>query len=298
MMSSGRGPGVIGMVMALVVLLGFGVLFLFAFDEGFQGGDQSIESVIAAQGREIINYQNVADSGRKSLALAPARLENSKELTRLKRENQTLQENITALQEKVSAGKADLVSRNEAFEGYKDEYRAYVRGKAKGETMVKLETVSGIVYKNVNIREVSAIGIQIRHDDGQKRIPFEELPEEMKDHFQFDAKQKEEALAAESAGREEHEAAVAVSDKQADLDLAAKRVKDAEAAKIQATRTIAIKSNRIKELTQDIERLNDAILVESKKTVSRASILRGEIAGKRREIAELSSQISSLKTQM
>jgi hypothetical protein len=34
LMQSGRGPGVIGMLLALVVLVGFGLLFMFAFDEG------------------------------------------------------------------------------------------------------------------------------------------------------------------------------------------------------------------------------------------------------------------------
>ena len=46
-MSSARGPGVIGMIMALIVLLGFGVLFMFAFDEDLQGGGQTIEALVA-----------------------------------------------------------------------------------------------------------------------------------------------------------------------------------------------------------------------------------------------------------
>ena len=71
MMSSGRGPGVIGMVMALIVLLGFGLLFMFAFDEGLQGGSQSIQSVIAQQAKHIIDDQQAITTGRESLAKIP-----------------------------------------------------------------------------------------------------------------------------------------------------------------------------------------------------------------------------------
>lgn len=48
MMSSGRGAGVIGSIMAVVVLGGFVLLFVLVFDEGLQGGGETIESVIAS----------------------------------------------------------------------------------------------------------------------------------------------------------------------------------------------------------------------------------------------------------
>lgn len=41
MMSSGRGPGVIGMILALIVLLGFGVLFMFASRKADRAGNRS-----------------------------------------------------------------------------------------------------------------------------------------------------------------------------------------------------------------------------------------------------------------
>ncbi len=54
---------------------------------------------------------------------------------------------------------------SKTFADYKDEYRAYARGKAKGETIETLETLTGVIYHNAIIREVTAIGIQIRHDE-------------------------------------------------------------------------------------------------------------------------------------
>ena len=56
--SSSRGAGVIGALLALLVLVGFGTLFLFVFDKGMQGGDITIESVIRDQDSTITSLKN------------------------------------------------------------------------------------------------------------------------------------------------------------------------------------------------------------------------------------------------
>ncbi len=242
------------MVMALVVLLGFGLLFMFASDETERGG-QSIESVIAQQAKDIESYQGSIVFSQKNLDLAPARSANAKELARLKRGNQALVEKSTGLAQAIETGKAAIAHKIQALADYKDQYRAYARGKAKGEAIAKLETLTGVVYNEVTIREVTAIGIQIRHADGQKRIPFEELPEAMKDRFQFDPKQKDEAVAAELASRNVHEAAVAVADDLAGQKMDAQRGKDAEAAKTKTLQDIAVKEGLIASIQSEIKGL-------------------------------------------
>ena len=74
LMSSGRGPGVIGMVMALFVLLGFGLLFTLAFDEGFQGEGITIEAEIANQAKAINGYMSQSEAGNLQLAGTSVRL--------------------------------------------------------------------------------------------------------------------------------------------------------------------------------------------------------------------------------
>ncbi len=294
------------MVMALVVLIGFGLLFMFAFDEGFQGGEQSIESVIAQQIKEISDYESSVANGRQSLEQAPMRLANTKELTRVKRENQSAAETITKLKDGITAGNAEIVSRNEAFDGYKDEYRTYVRGKAKGESMETLKTLTGAVYNKVNIREVTAIGIQIRHEEGQKRIPFEELPDEMKDHFQFDPNQKEKALASESATREAHEAAVAVASDIEDQQMDKQREKDAVQAKVRTRREIAAKEAQISSIQSEIQNLNsqmDRAAAEASAArsagrmhINKSSGISGNIRAKQNRISALRAEVSQLKS--
>ena len=258
MMSSGRGPGVIGMVMALVVLLGFGLLFMYASDETDRAG-QSIESVIAHQAKDIESQKATIIFERQKLDQAPARVANAKELARIKRESQALTDNSANLKTRIEAGKAEVALRLEALADYKDEYRAYARGKAKGETLDKLETLTGIVYNSVLIREVTAIGIQIRHADGQKRILFEDLPEAMKDRFQYDPKQKDQAMAEEAATRDVHEAAVAVADDLADQKMDAQREKDAEEVKARIRQDIAVKEGLVASIKEEIKGLEAEI---------------------------------------
>jgi hypothetical protein len=298
MMSSGRGPGVIGMVMALFVLIGFGLLFMFAFDEGFQGGELSIEAMIAQQAKEIQKSRESITSGQDRLAQVPAMVSKAKELASLKSKNQGYRDSIVNLKKAVENSNSKLALLKKDFESYKDEYRAFVRGKAKGEERAKLETKDGTVYEDVMIRDVSAIGIQIRHRGGQKRIPFEELPDEMQDYFQYDPNQKAEAIASENAARAGHEAAVAVTDEQQKQLMAAARAKEAEAAKVRAAQAISVKTAQAEDLEGRIERMEEAIQFESRKTLSRAGVMTVELANMRRQLTELRTQIATLQRQL
>ena len=295
LMSSERGPGVIGMMMGLFVLLGFGVLFVFAFDEGSQGGDHSIESVIKHQTEEIDGYQANIEFGKLKLDQAPARIAQGRELTRLKRGGQ---EAIVDLTKGIEKRSAAIALQEAAFGDYKDQYRAHVRGKAKGQTIGKLETLKRVVYNDVVIREVNPVGIQIRHADGHKRIPFEDLPETMKDHFQFDPKQKDQALAEESASMNELEAAVIVTNSLADKANVMRQSADAELIREKTIRAISSKESRIQALAGEIDRLNNSIREEERKPISKAPGMRFKVVDNGRAIIELRSQIATLRSRL
>lgn len=293
------------MLMALLVLLGFGALFMFAFDEGLQGGAQSIESVIVNQAKQILSDQQSITAGREVLAQVPTKVANAKELNRLKYENDSLKTKTADLVSAVAAKKAEVVSSIDTFEAYKDRFRAYIRGKAKGEAMEKLETLSGTIYTNVNIREVTAIGIQIRHEGGQKRIAFEELPEEMKDRFQFDPKQKEKALTQETENFVKHEAAVAAADQIADQQLDKQREVDSAKAKEQKKLAILTKEGQIKGLEDEIRGLNAdldraaaaaaAARAAGRMHLNKSNTISGTIRLKQNRIATLRSEVLQLR---
>ena len=295
MMSSARGPGVIGTIMALAVMAIFVLLFIFAFDERFQGGAQSIHSIIAQQEVDLANYRSVIVDGQTSLAKVPALVAAAKELTRLNRENRTNEENIGRLGKNIESAKEETARINNTFEGYKNQYRAFVRNKAKGETIETLKTQIGVTYKNVNIREVTAVGIQIRHDEGQKRIPYEELPPAMQDHFQFDAKQKAEAVAKEQASWNEHEAAVSAAGQSSVQQAAEKAKTNDRETKAKLAQLLSIKVSRLQSLTDEISSLEMAIQREVYKSISRAPEMRSQLAVKQSELSALRVEIERIR---
>ena len=296
LMSSGRGPGVIGMLLAMVVLVGFGLLFMFAFDEGMQGADQSIESVISNQAKEIDNLTSGIAHGEKELTKAPALIAVGKKLKDLKRENQFRDGNIDGLKKGIASANEAITAKLAEFEAYKDKYRAFARGKAKGRELEKLETRDGSAYQKVVIREVTAIGFQIMHDGGQKRIAFEQLPAEMQDEFQFDPKQKAEAVAKEAAFENEHENAVTAAQEVAGQQAAVQREKAAEEKRQNMVRAIAVKESRIESLKTEIKQLNEDLPKQSLKSISNAPQMKLQLSNKQRELSALSAEVARLRS--
>ena len=295
LMSSGRGPGVIGMLLALVVLVGFGLLFMFAFDEGMQGKDQSIESMIAHDAKEIENLTGGIANGEKELTKGPSLLAKSKELGAVKMENRIREGSIDSLKKGIDSANEAIAARNKDFEAYKDEFRAFIRGNAKGQTMERLETRRGDVYENVTIREVTAIGIQIMHSGGQKRIAFEDLSDEIQDQFQFDPKQKAAAVAVEVATRNEHEKEQDQFGEEEKRKAAEQKKKDAAELREKTIRAIAVKRSRIESLGKEIEGLQKAIPMESMKRISNAPQMKLQLSNKQRELSALQADVARLQ---
>ena len=134
--------------------------------------------------------------------------------------------------------------------------REEARRQAVGQVIAKLETLKGDVYENVTIREVSPIGIAIRHDAGSRRVPFEELPLEMQRQFLFDPKEKEKALADEHAVQNAHLAQVeAAKVERSEVQ----KTGQAEEYRLKVSKAIATKSARIQVLEDEIDSLEEQI---------------------------------------
>ncbi|MEY5019047.1 MAG: hypothetical protein RLZ22_135 [Verrucomicrobiota bacterium] len=192
--------------------------------------------------------------------------------------------------------------------------REKVRQQAVGQQIVKLETLKGDVYDNVIIREVSPVGISIRHDAGSRRVPFEQLPLEMQRQFLFDPEEKEKALAQEHAAQSAHVEQEKVA--QEEKTVVQKTVQTDE-YRVKVTKAIATKSARIEVLEDEIRSLEgDVAAEESKKYynrgyyrndgrwirnaggVSRAPILREQVNEKRSELGVLKQQVAALRVEL
>lgn len=211
LISSGRGPGVIGMIMAALVLAGFGAIYVFVFDAEMQGRGVSIESVVRQQAEEIDDYNHQITMNKKFIEETSETEAKNAKIDALEKANLAEANKPAQLKEEIIKLKEAIVSSTKAMNAYITDYRNHVRTKAVGEKLAEIKLKTGEVYTNVEVREVSEIGIQIRHTDGQKRIAYEELSAEWQERFQFDPDEKAKALARELAAQQLYERSVETS---------------------------------------------------------------------------------------
>jgi chromosome segregation ATPase len=296
------------MLMALMVLVGFGILFMYASDDMSKPASRSIESIIAEQNREITNQATHLEELKNVLSKLPERVALKKALVEKNQSIKTAQEKISALKTNVESNQAEIAAEVAKLEGYKDKYRAHVRGKAKGQAMDTLTTRNGTVYKNVNIREVTPIGIQIRHDEGHKRIAFEELSDELVDYYQYDSKQKEKALKQEMEARANHEAEAAHANVKASEQLAQQQAMSAEARKEDIQKQIVIKESQMRQIRGAIRDLQaqqrragdeaKAAKSSGKLYMSRKNTFEADIQSRRSQIEQLTAEVSQLQSSL
>ena len=204
LLSSGRGPGVIGTLIALLVLVGFGSLYMFAFDEGMQGGKKTIHAVVRDQGISIDSSKTEIANYRKQLDDVAHRKEHSQELDTLKVQAEHIAARLAEVTEGHAAATADAEGARKKWEDYKDAYRAAEWAKAKGEKLGDVTSLAGVTYHDVTVREVNHKEMKITDSTGPKSIDSKLLPLALQDRFQFDVEKKKAAEVEQNEGEEIH----------------------------------------------------------------------------------------------
>jgi hypothetical protein len=181
MFSSSRGPGVIGTGLALVVLVGFGSLYLLVFDEEMQGGDKTIESIIRDQGGQIESYEKSIIMQKDTIEKSKERVKLSDEVVGLERQIALRQTRIEEMKVEISEAETSIATLQSEWEKYKTSYRAAERGRAIGEKIPELTTKSGATFKDVKINRIDDLRTNIGHADGSKAIAWDDMPDDLAD---------------------------------------------------------------------------------------------------------------------
>ena len=309
--SNEKGPLAIGFFLAVVVLVGL-CIFMLAVDETLisLGGNESLRSQNRRQKEEIRGLAaHLSELEHKKIEAAKNQ-ETAAKLKKIGNENESMAAELDSLRGKLAAETDALDAANREFEDYKNQYRAHVRKKAEGETVARLVTLRGEAYENVIIREVTPVGIQIRHADGVKGIPYHELPKDMQDYYQFDAEQKKEALLQEQLATDTHLAEVSAVQTQKKNETAKNEVMGSQKNLEKIRQAITLKTSQIAKLESEISSLHSSINDEEAKKIrrneaydrlgglSRAPVLRLEIQKKQDSIATLRNQIQQLQQQL
>ncbi|BDS05797.1 hypothetical protein NT6N_08370 [Oceaniferula spumae] len=182
LLTSSRGPGVIGTFLALIVLVGFGTLMMVVSDDS---GGSGLNADIKAKESAIKALEGRTKHWQTAAVEYDARRKQADELESLKNKLKRKASEIPTKQAEVAAAKESIVKLNEEFEAYKEKYRIAERARAAGEKMETLTTTDGKVYEQVKVLEVTALGMKIMHKSGNTRVHYERLPTEMQDRFQF-----------------------------------------------------------------------------------------------------------------
>lgn len=202
MLSSHRGAGFIGTIIAVGIFIALGSLFFLVSDEQFQGGGKTIESEIRDQKAQIEQLHITIEHYKKSIIAGKENQKNAEQFDSLTRQLQSRQERVTAAQEQIVNYNKEIEQLFQTWEQYKTAYRADIRAKTIGAKYPTIVTKSGRTYTNAIIRKIDHMRISVAHDQGSGSIPWHELPPEIIDLLQFtqelaDAQSKTENAAAQ-----------------------------------------------------------------------------------------------------
>lgn len=199
-MDSFKGAGVIGTFLGAFVLIGFVVMSFLVFDPRFVDPFTSEAGIVRAQERDIVRLEGELERLRERVSAHEERRKAAGELEAILKENRDRTAAVKAVAGEIARFKEELGKIEAADREYRKDYRAMLRSNAAGETMAELVTEEGKVMQDVVVLSVSPVGLHVRHRDGTARIAFTNLPEGIRQRFQFELEEMEAYL--EEEGRE------------------------------------------------------------------------------------------------
>lgn len=194
--TSARGPGLIGMILALIVLGGFSLLPMFAFDEGEKSG-QSMDYLIKQNVKRIDQLEKSITTSEKRVVEAQEFKKTVGEITDTELRLQSAKNLSAELETKVADAQQRVVDAQQSITDYKQQYREYARGTLVGKEFETLTTQEGKVYQKVKVTEIDPARMQIRHSSGITGVSLVDLPDELLELLQLDAEETEQHLVAE-----------------------------------------------------------------------------------------------------
>ncbi len=306
--SSAKGPGVIGTIMALIVLLGFGLLFMLASDQGFKGGEKSLASIIRETEKEIEGTRSRIQSGEDLLQQIPRLEELVSAFNRATARNESLAAGVSSRNANIQALKEKRDNKLTEWEDYRNQYRANIRTTAVGTSIPELKTTEGKIYLAVVISKVTAIGIHIRHKDGLSNLNFKVLPQEIQDYYQYDEKQmlsETKRLAEVTQSLNKAAATVHAANEVANAE---QKDNDKKADREKIIVKIAMMEAQVSSLTGQISQLEgDIVSAQSAASAARAAgrihlsnagILRGQLNQKRADLLRVQQGIARLNASL
>lgn len=294
LVSSGRGPGIIGTLIALFVLAGFGTLYVLVFDESTQGGKKTITAVVRDQGMELEGKKTQLAFVKDEIVRAARLKEQEKELRELTAKTEATAKQIEEAKAQEAADRDAVAAATKEWEDYKSEYRTSTWAKAKGRQLGTLKTASGGVFENAVIRKIDHAGMDIICSSGPKNIKYEELPVALQDEFQFDVAKRDEFVAGAAAAEGKHIESVEYAQTAERIDAKIARVKELKGKKEAAEDAWKQAKDNVERFRIAISRKKSEISAEKRKSLSKAPQMEIELRRMQAQADQNNSSISAL----
>lgn len=295
LVSSSRGPGVIGTFIALIVLGGFALLYFLVFDESMQGGKETIGKTIRDQELAIANFKTKIESYRGKEESIATRAGIAREVQALSRQIDAETSHKTELIQQVATVQAELKAIGEKWEGYKDQYRAQVWKEAQGQQLKEFKTVSGKVYTDAKVLGVDHTGMRLMVFSGPFTVPSEELPDELRERYQLSDEKKQAILQAENKGTAIHEGNVDIATRQQRIALLNTTIGEKTAAKTATETRLQSATDAGPRNDAEIQRLESQIRREKDKAISNAPQLQQQIQQLRKKSEDARNAMPKLR---
>jgi hypothetical protein len=324
LITSSRGPGVIGLLLAMLVLVGFGSLSLMAADDHPDAKRQPVSVRIALLRSEVMQLREQLK--QEETLLDELRRKRSS-LDEILSKGLSLRAQTDGARKEIQAAEEEIASLDSEFRSYKKMYRERVRDKAKGMKLGRVETIDGTVFEDVEIRQADRLGLNVRHRDGIRRILYEDLPENLREYFGYDPEDSYVAQQEELKVELDYDRQIREAEANDEKELAQTKEKDRKEYFRKVERTLSVKKvqaseveRRCRELEEEIRR--DEAKAESMRSstyrvyhstggsstyryggsgriggVSRAPILRQELQLKQSQLVRLKQQIAILEAE-
>ena len=291
--NSSRSPAVLGTAFGVFILLGFAVLLLLVTDERLIGWAKDPASEIRAQEEQIQSLHGRIESAQLERKRQGELARLAEDLKSVKTLADGLQPRITELQAAKSTTEQETAQVGEAWHAYREQYRTEVRAKAKGREIGRLELSDKTVYEPAQVLEVDAVGMQIRHSGGVKRIGWRLLPAEMQDHFQFDEAEMAQKIAAERGDQKQLNLGAGIADLQRQIQSRTDQIGKNDARDRQLAANLQALQSRQLSISQDIQRKGEELAIEQTKKLRNTERVQNELNALRNLQAALPGQIAS-----
>lgn len=199
---STRNVGMMSMLLGFLVLVGFWGLGMAVYSGlGQKDRGPSLSSRIEQLEKsvEVTREEFLLEQGR--LKKMEGFQKTLSEIAEMQNELANERSNIQKLRQQAVGLDEELVELGGEFEDYRDRYRSNERNLAKGE-IIDLSETKGPDFKECKIIGISPLHLRVMRTAGPTGIPYQELPKDVQDRFQFEAEEAAgyaKALAARDA---------------------------------------------------------------------------------------------------